>query len=293
MFNLLFVGAHALMNESVVTPFGRFPADCVRHVPSGARLRELDDGSVEVRVGEDTQTFAAKPHCVEHVKSLTQVRDGWLDYVDEYTTPLTVGFFNGTYTVPEEPPSGMDGQTLFYFIGTENMKDSESITILQPVLTWANGHDKWNMASWNCCPAGEATTSDFLLDLEPGTTAYGYINITETEATIVSEYAGKSVNLVIEGEMRVFDWLDVTLEVYGVDGCDDFAASDATISAMTIQDSTGAAFVPDWEDATGSTDCEGSQTFSADTWTVSHSTTAELKTDGPIVHRRRAPINAV
>ena len=93
------------------------------------------------------------------------------------------------------------------------------------MLTWENGHAGWNMASWNCCPAGEPTTSDFLLGLEAGGVARGYYEVDEDKrtATVVSEYGGKSATLTIEREERAFDWLNVALEVYGVDDCDEFA----------------------------------------------------------------------
>ncbi|KAJ8610702.1 hypothetical protein CTAYLR_005661 [Chrysophaeum taylorii] len=281
---LLPVDATFLDADLELTPFGYFPKDCIRRVPEGSYVRQRTDGAVEVVRGDEVEVQHPKPHCVEHAnKTLgarSVVRDGWLDYVEHYTpTDTYLGFFEGTYTIPDSPPAGMDGQTLFYFIGTENLgaekgRDFLSTTILQPVLTWGNGHRDWNMASWNCCPAGEPTTSDFLTGLEAGTTAYGNITVDydSDSATVVSSYSGKDVTLTITGELRTFNWMDVTLEVYTVDSCADFAASDATIDKMSSKDQDGKALVPVWKDATGSTSCSGSQTYTTTSWTDHHST---------------------
>lgn len=94
----------ALSEDMAITPFGIFPRQCVRHVPSGARLRERRDGAVEVHVdGQATQIHQPKQICLEHAnKTLTKQRpssvpDGWLDYVEYYTPGDTLlGFFEGT-----------------------------------------------------------------------------------------------------------------------------------------------------------------------------------------------------
>lgn len=94
----------ALSDDTEITPFGIFPSQCVRHVPSGARLHERSDGAVEVHVhGQEVQIQQPKQICLEHArKTLTKERsssvpDGWLDYIEYYTPQDTLlGFFEGT-----------------------------------------------------------------------------------------------------------------------------------------------------------------------------------------------------
>mmetsp|Transcript_6291 Transcript_6291/g.8827 ORF Transcript_6291/g.8827 Transcript_6291/m.8827 type:complete len:316 (+) Transcript_6291:35-982(+) len=274
----------------VLTPFGTWPEECIRKVARGHMVRIQKEGALEVVRKADgvvvERSEEANQSCIQHARKMLEnrrqkkqekVADGWLDYVEYYTTDETsktlAGFFEGTYTVPEDPPSGNNGQTLFYFIGTENLDaDGESVTILQPVLTWENGNKGWNMASWNCCPRGETTVSDSILHLEAGDTVYGNISIDYTNeiATVFSQYEDDAVDLSISGELREFDWLDVTQEVYSVSSCSDFAASDTIIKSMSIKDQDGNDLIPDWDDATGKTACDGSQTFTTTDWSVHH-----------------------
>ena len=288
--------ACALAAGHEVTPFGVFPSECVRRVANGSHVRtRAADGVVEARAPDDrVETYPPKARCLEHYnktglaygrdaqraqqareRAAAGVSDGWNTFVGYYTDAADesrhADRFEGVYTIPDDPPAGAAGQTLFYFLGVQNNHDTAGLTILQPVLTWENGHDGWNMASWNCCPAGEATTSDFLLGLEAGGVARGYYAVDEDKrtATVVSEYGGKSATLTIEREERAFDWLNVALEVYGVDDCDEFAGSPMTIDTLAAVDETGASIEPEWE-KTVTHACGGLLSATADSWTVDH-----------------------
>ena len=288
--------ACALSAGHEITPFGVFPSECVRRVANGSHVRTRPaDGVVEARAPDGrVATYAPKARCLEHYnrtrlalgrdaqraaqareRAAAGVADGWNTYVGYYTDASDAGRradrFEGAYAVPRDPPAGAAGQTLFYFLGVQNNHDSAGLTILQPVLTWENGHAGWNMASWNCCPAGEPTTSDFLLGLEAGGVARGYYEVDEDKrtATVVSAYGGDSVSLTVERETRAFDWLNVALEVYGVDGCDELAGSAMTIDALAAVDETGASIEPEW-DETVARACGGRLSAAADSWTVDH-----------------------
>lgn len=134
------------------------------------------------------------------------------------------------------------------------------------------------MASWNCCPAGEPTTSDSLLQMQAGDTAYGSISVDYDNqvATVVSSYRGQNVTLTVTGELRDFNWLDVTLEVYTVSTCSDFAGSDMVITNMSAKTQSGAPLIPEWVDATGETACNGKQTNTATSWSVHHDDDANI-----------------
>jgi hypothetical protein len=276
-----FLSVFQINCETVLTPFGYRRAECVHQAKNGHRLRPT---SVGVEVVENSSGRVIEFHpkldvCEEEAeeirKNLLNKREGvsatngWLDYVS-YTPTFNVADFYGQYTVPANPKISLN-QVLFYFIGVENLKQSP-VTILQPVLTWGNGHTGWNMASWNCCPSGQTWTSDFILNLQTGQVLNGYINVTTSTSTIVSELVGgSSVTLEIDTNSRNFDWMDVTLEVYSVSTCGQFSQGSMTISDMSAHDVRGNKLSPNWADATGSTLCSGKQTFTSTTWQDYHS----------------------
>jgi hypothetical protein len=158
------------------------------------------------------------------------------------TGNTAIGGFSATYTVPGTPPGDADnGQTLFYFIGAENTDgtprhgaNGDGRTILQPVLTydpsaWCKGSKTgWCMSSWNCCPANVTTHSTYINDIKPGEKWVGFFNLTsETTYEVVSKSAvtGQETKLAMARGGRDFNWADVTLEVYGINKCDEFAVS--------------------------------------------------------------------
>ena len=72
-------------------------------------------------------------------------------------------------------------------------------------------------------------------------------------------------------ETRAFNWINVALEVYSVDDCDEFAGSPMTISELVATDQDGATIVPEWTESL-SRICGGALTVTGDSWTVSHQT---------------------
>jgi len=164
-------------------------------------------------------------------------------------------------------------QVLFYFIGTENFQKSVGVSILQPVLTWGNGHTGWNMASWNCCPQGQTWTSGFLLNLKAGGTVNGVIDQSGANWKITSTYNGQSVTLTIAANSRDFNWVDVTLETYSVTECTEFAAGPITFSDMKLTLQGGTVNSPVWVPWKEPTECGGSlKVVSPSEITIDHTT---------------------
>jgi len=298
--------------EEIITPFGKLPTYCVRAIPKGKIAKKNAAGLIEIldqnlnvesthvpdsrcmqfkesmektrelklKLKSDSQKILSKGEIEPSTETTTESTfseiDGWLDYV-YYWPSSYVASFEAYYTVPTAPTLDND-QVLFYFIGTENL-ESDDISILQPVLTYNNGIPGWNMASWNCCPDGEAWVSDSIAGLNVGDVMYGSISIDEDYATIVSttyskadgSATGESVTLEVATDDRYFNWLDVTLEVYGVTECSEFSSSTMSITSMVATDIDGNTIESDWTDATGTTLCSGSQTYSQTTWENSHS----------------------
>jgi len=292
---LLFVAiANALPKETewALTPFGPRPANCVQEVPSGSYLVErgnfveahLDNGTVlSFPIQQDCVEFhrewAVKRIATHRARRANQTSgitpaplDGWLDYVGYYP-PKEVNTFSGTYTVPPDPTT-QSNQVLFYFIGTENLQGSGILSILQPVLTWGNGHSKWNMASWNCCPGGQTWTSSFLTNIQAGGTVSGVIDTTSGGAdwSVTSTYNGQNVVLTVPTAQRDFNWVDVTLETYTVTSCQQFPAGACTFENMALTVSGGASNSPSWTlDSAEPSECAGKVTVtSPSTVSISH-----------------------
>ena len=96
-----------------MTPFGKWPADCIRSHENGAIIREVDEG-VEVTSTDGTiRTFAKKPHCVEHAAKFAMARramragkmaaknssvadapsNGWKQHVSDFEQQQHFGYF--------------------------------------------------------------------------------------------------------------------------------------------------------------------------------------------------------
>jgi len=224
--------------------------------------------------------------------------DGWVDYVGFWPKQDVTGF-NATYTVPAYPKSTSTDQVLFYFIGIENIEESESnpetatvapdeslestITILQPVLTYGNTEEGWSMASWNCCPTGQTWMSSSITNLKPNNTLTAEISVGSEYSTITSSLIDpkhgtvkESYSLTVDTEDRSFDWMDVTLEVYQLTECEEFADSAMHITDMVATGSNGKEIKMDWVDNSGATDCNGYQKFDDSSWMSKHSGTGPI-----------------
>jgi len=218
--------------------------------------------------------------------TLTSELDGWVDYVG-FWPKQTVTSFNGTYTVPGDPKSKDTDQVLFYFIGLENIEETEAenqgpgslestITILQPVLTWGNTEEGWSMASWNCCPTGQTWMSSSITDLKAGDQLNAEISVGEQYSTVSSTLLDKkglvleTAALSVDTSDREFDWMDVTLEVYSLTECEEFASSSMNITNMVAKGDNDMDIRMDWSDNSGSTDCNGDMQYDETMWSSSH-----------------------
>lgn len=216
--------------------------------------------------------------------------NSWMDNAGFWTHPQKIGGMSSVYTAPKSPPTA-GGQTQFWFIGTENTdglprhgQPGAGRTILQPVLTYdpsgwcsssANG---WCMSSWNCCPAGVTTHSPYILDVQPGEKYLMYWNMTQPDTyEVVSQVVrtGKKTTLQALGKGRVFDWADVTLEVYAVDTCDLFSGGPMTFGEIALWDTDMKPIAVDNWLLTSNRPCGGKVTqIDTKTITVEHSPTS-------------------
>jgi len=238
------------VDEYVITPFGPRLKQCVLGLPSGAFVsdKKAPFGKLYVELPTkegafEVQHFDVPPECAEDIlnvkKHVSQRKtegdyNGWLEYTSFYPNN-GVSSFNGTTSVPNDPAVASP-QTLFYFIGTQDNDDS-AVNILQPVLTWGNGYTQWYAASWACCPSNITVHSDYLMGFNAGDIMGGQIyRDTPSTWTIVSSLGSQQTVLRTQIGDYNYDWVDVTLEVYNVGQCSQFASGPSNFDNLAIDD---------------------------------------------------------
>jgi len=200
--------------------------------------------------------------------------NGWLDYVGVYppAPANNLKTFTSTYVVPGNPQNTAGTQVLFYFIGMQDNDAPNAVNILQPVLTWGNGYKQWYVKSWACCPKNITVSSDPVFGLVPGSQMEGSINrISASTWAIDSVFNGKHTTLNAQVGDYIYNWADITLEVYYVNTCPDLAVGKALFNSLVLTDSKGDRINPTWNKITGATLCGGSIAPSgADAYYITH-----------------------
>jgi len=193
---------------------------------------------------------------------------GWLDNAGSYplgrASSAGIGHFESTYLVPNTPSS--TGATVFYFIGVQN-NDDGPVSILQPVVAyeWQSGNG-WQFFSWDCCPAN-VTWHSTPIPVQPGNIIQTSVTRDSTDTWTItgalSDGSGSST-LVSQVGSYVYDWADITMEVYKVTACNQFPSGTMTFGDIALQDDSGNAVTPTWH-LTQATPCEGKITQESDT----------------------------
>jgi len=145
----------------VITPFGYFDPSCVTHLAQGDELRPGENVIRHTDGSTVAMHTCAYPHYrgdgAQVVGDERGVKEPDISHAWIVAAPVTTssayGQIYAQWSVPPTPNSN-DGQTLFYFPGLEDIKNT--VTILQPVLGWnADYASAWGIASWNCCVNGQ------------------------------------------------------------------------------------------------------------------------------------------
>jgi len=274
-----------ISSESVLTPFGERPSECVLELPSGSTVtpngKEL---LIKIPATETTDevltSYMVPDVCSEDIDAIRQKNirgpqetNGWLDNVGWYppSGENNLKSFTSTYVVPDDPTNNKGTQVLFYFIGMQDNDSPKAVNIVQPVLTWGNGYNQWYVKSWACCPSNITTSSPPLFGLKGGSTLQGVIS-RESASTwkIDSIVGGQHTTLNAQVGDYIYNWADITLEVYYVNTCQDFAKGKAFFNDLVLTDSQGQSLNPSWQ-PTGTTICGGMiQSASANSWFIQH-----------------------
>jgi len=261
-----------LPDTHVLTPFGVRPKNCVLELPSGSSVREHDEGLLVITpTSKYIHPVPAECHLDDPVGQYNEFKrtgrlqseafplNGWLDYAGWYppNSESNLDSFTSTYTVPGNPTTNGQ-QVLFYFIGMQDNAYT-AVNIVQPVLTWGNGVPGWNLASWDCCPKNITVQSKTITGFGAGDQIKGTIQRIDSydwliDATIVK--SGANTTLYSHVGSYLYNWADVTLEVYTVTSCNQFAVGPMTFSDLVLKDVQQDVLSPQWT-FTRATDCSG------------------------------------
>jgi len=261
--------------EKVLTPFGFRDSECVLEVPHGSTVSngEGNELIISTPTSADSppqiQYYKAPAHFGNDIEDIRQKRsfpdnpkqtNGWLDYVGWYPPngQNNIRSFTSTYVVPENPQTEKAGQVLFYFIGIQDNDSPSALNILQPVLTWGNGYYRWYITSWACCPKNITVSSPPLFGLESGNSFQGEITrVSESTWRIDSIFNGQHTTLNAQVGDYIYNWADITLEVYFIDNCPQFARGKAYFNNLKLTDAQGETLNPSWQRYSGETLCGG------------------------------------
>jgi len=275
----------------VITPYGRRLRQCVLEVESGSHIYEHGD-NIRITQERDGVILSSWDYLVpsechndgfvelqrekmrqKRIRKANPVPDGWLDNAGSY--PLgqsgNISHFSGLYTVPGDPAAD-NGQVLFYFIGMQD-NNYAAVNILQPVLTWGNGIKGWNLASWACCPKNITVQSKSITGFGAGDQIRGTIIRKDAQTwtidgTIVK--TGVNTTLVPQVGTYLYDWADVTLEVYSTTTCNEFAKGPMQFTDLQLLGPTQNVLNPSWS-LTGVTGCGGSIKEGTNAFNITHS----------------------
>jgi len=278
-----FALVNCLKDGYVITPFGVRPAECVLEVANNAFVKPVGtrlEITEKTDKGDVVRYHTPDPKCHRDIEDILkkaqmkrgltepkqQKRDssdvqGWLDYAGWYppTSESNLQSFTSTYVVPGTPPVTTDGQVLFYFIGFQDNDDPGAVNIVQPVLTWGNGYTQWYAKSWACCPSNITVSSPPVFGLNPGSQLGGTIaRASPSTWAITSTVLSSGQKTVLNAQVGdyQYNWADVTLEVYQISDCQDFAPGKAYFNKLVMKDSQGQVLSPDWE-FTPQSECGG------------------------------------
>ena len=231
-------GGLEISHEDGTTTFHKFHDECAEYFQNNP-LVERNERSVSSK-NELSQN-------IECASSKTKPFHGWLLNMYNQLEDVdnnTFESFEGDYTVPANPssPSQQKDSTVYYFIGTQG----KSGYIAQPVLTYGYHYDSntwswfhgWYFRNWDCChkdTTGKTiygvSRSTQVFYVKPGDIIKGKIYRTtkngDLSVGITASLNGtnESINFTTKVNNYKPEYLDATLEAYGVDKCLNFPVS--------------------------------------------------------------------
>jgi len=219
------------LEELTITPFGRVPKRCVRKVPNGSHIEELEGGIVLVHPPGETTTIRLENDCpmkrlIEMSRKKRQDYDGWLAYTT-FNYPAGFDSFLGYFTVPNNPQN--TPSVLYLFTGLQNVDwipivdpEPQIFDIIQPVLQYPGDSADWGVKSWYVTLDSGVITSDEI-GVQSGDNIFG--NMTRISGSTwyiggTSQANGQTAAFTVtKNRLLSQPWAYNTAEGYGVGDC--------------------------------------------------------------------------
>lgn len=245
--------------DFVLTPFGYFHPSCVIELGEDEEIRgsliERSNGMSRSLIRCQHPRYDATGRSVFLQESPPPaISWAWVEWLEDVTVG-PVEWLSATWFVPSAPPDARS-QTVYLFPGL--MSRSSPDFILQPVLGWnASNDQRWTIASWNCCRAGNAFHSA-LVPVSAGTSIAGYVwgsncnlssGVCSAWQVQTSIANGASTTLNTISYDQPLDWAHAgALEVYSIDSCRQYPANGVIqFQNLSVHRVGGGAIMPSWQ----------------------------------------------
>jgi len=265
---LFFVGAFSLKHiQTVPTPMGRMPRECVHHVESGSKIIDNENHTVVISPSGIKSLILPCPYQIHSIIANEKVKrhskphapmqyDGWLAYTS-FRTPdkSTFDTFLGYFSVPNNPSN--TPEVLYIFTGLQNddwvpLVDPQPqvFDIIQPVLQYPsdNGYG-WSVKSWYVTlNSGVLVSSEILVS--SGDNIYGNMTrLAQTEWYIggTSSNSGQTASLSVNRQRLLNQpWSFNTIECYGCQDCSYLPTNTCQFSKLSLTYRNGQPIAPSW-----------------------------------------------
>lgn len=256
----------------IITPFGRWPKECVHHAHDGSHIHNEDEHFViDHEVHGKRRVARCQSPLLEQVrKGFAGKRnglgddegDGWQQYVHQQVgnDDTNVTSLLGNWNVPANPSE--QAQILYMFTGLQNIdwvppqpQPYQNFDIIQPVLQFgygaAGGGGYWAIASWYVT-LGSDVVYTTLKTVNVGDNIFGNMTKLNDNGTwfinTVDVTTGTQTPLTITRSLLTRQpWTYVTLEVYEVEDCGQYPPSGTELKFTKLSlTANGKQVTPQW-----------------------------------------------
>jgi len=247
--------------DTVITPVGLIPRECLYKVPSGTHVEEREDDVILRHHTFNTRRILKNPNCSMSgglKRQFPASYDGWLAYT-YWQYPQGIGKFYGNFSVPATSPKNAP-EELYIFTGLQNINwipkvdpiPSGPFDIIQPVLQYpADSGDSWSVKSWYVTLDQGVIVSDEIA-VEESEVIYSYMIKTGPAQWEIAAFNSKGESTIIHpkaSRLSSQPWAYNTAECYGCNSCSYEPSSPTHFTQLVLQDTTGKVLTPQWKAA--------------------------------------------
>jgi hypothetical protein len=168
--------------DYLATPSGWFHPDCVIQVAedeliaSDGNIADLATATLKRTIGKCLH--ARYDHDGNVVPDASPQPFGGQNVALAYASATTgaMDYLSANWSVPNNPQSTVDGQSLYFYPGFQPLAPPRGDQILQPVVGWnalGDGKTQWTISSWDCC-INQNNYVSALVPVTPGLAVDGF-----------------------------------------------------------------------------------------------------------------------